>query len=178
MLKVVMKTSLPGECAKVCKKSMTIQRVQADLGGMIRAFVTLDNGSTYEHRIVNHNCELAKAFLNSGAIVLHAQVKEGYAFWVLACMWDEFKKLTSSLDDLKLNYEIISKTKFFREHVLTQREIEVLKLALDYGYFNNPKKVKLRELAGILNVSEATLSILIRKALKKVVEQAFSKASK
>jgi len=39
---------------------------------------------------------------------------------------------------------------------------------LEYGYFENPKKVKLKELA--LEMSEATALVLIRKAMKKVVE--------
>ncbi len=71
---------------------------------------------------------------------------------------------------LKLNYEIISKTKFFEEDTLTHKKLEVLRLALEYEYFENPKKVKLKELAKALEVTEATASVLIRKAMKKVVE--------
>jgi predicted DNA binding protein len=81
----------------------------------------------------------------------------------------------SYIDDLNLDYEIIWKTKFFEDKMLSRKELETLKLALEYGYFENPKRIKLKELARILDVSEATVSILIRKALKKVVERISAK---
>jgi predicted DNA binding protein len=173
MLKVVIKTDVPEECCRVRYGDfMVLQRIQPDVDGRIKALVTFKSTNKYEHTIVKgHECRLAKVLLDSGVIVLYAQVKGDKAFWTLACNWDEFKNLVFLLDDLNLGYEILWKSKFFEDKSLTNKEIEMLKLALACGYFENPKRIKLRELANMLDVSEATASSLIRKALKKVVER-------
>ncbi|WP_290596040.1 MULTISPECIES: helix-turn-helix domain-containing protein [unclassified Archaeoglobus] len=172
MLKVVIRTKVPKDCSKAHHRNfMTLQRIQADHEGKIRAFVMVKSNRNYTPTIIeNHGCKLAKALLSSGVIILYAQIKKSEALWILTCTWDGFRRLLSNLDNLKLNYEIISKTMFFEENVLTHKELEALRLALEYGYFENPKKVKLKELAKILGVSEATASVLIRKAMKKVAE--------
>jgi predicted DNA binding protein len=177
MLKVVIRIEVPKGCSKIIHKdSITLKRVQADPEGNIRALLIVKSTNGYQPAIIeNHQCEFAKSLLDSGVIVLHAQIKRNEALWTLSCTWDGFRKLQANLDNLKLKYEIISKTRFFEESILTHTELEILKLALEYGYFENPKKVKIKELAEILGVSEATVSILIRRALKKVVEQAFAK---
>jgi len=89
----------------------------------------------------------------------------------LVCTWEEFKNLVASLNDLNLSYELVWKSSFFEDKKLSRRELEILKLALEHGYFENPKRVKLKELAKMLGISEATASNLIRRALKKVVDQ-------
>ena len=69
-----------------------------------------------------------------------------------------------------MGYEVIWKSSFLEDKKLIHKEFEVIKLALEHGYFENPKKIKLRDLARMLDVSEATASSLIRRALRKVVE--------
>jgi predicted DNA binding protein len=58
---------------------------------------------------------------------------------------------------------------------LSYKELEMLRLALEYGYFENPKKIKLRDLAKMLEISEATASDLIRRALKKLLKNVFTR---
>ena len=172
MLRVVIKTEIPKDC-RVERRSdvMTVKQVQTDTEGRVKALVAFE--STYDIIIRNyHECELAKALFSSGAIVLSAQVRKDEIFWTLACTWEEFRNVVESLDNLNLNYELVWKSTFFENNEeLSFRELEVLKLALEHGYFENPKKIKLRELAEMLGVSEATASNLIRKALKKAVER-------
>lgn len=50
---------------------------------------------------------------------------------------------------------------------MSYKEFEILGLALDYGYFENPKRIKLEELAKMLDISKATASDLLRRTLKK-----------
>lgn len=69
-----------------------------------------------------------------------------------------------------MKYEIVWKSRFVEDRELSIDEFKTLKLALELGYFENPKRIRLRELADVLEVSEATASSLIRKALKKVVK--------
>ena len=174
MLRVVIKTEIPKECYIECHGDvMIIKRVQTDKDGRVKALVTFKPMNMHDIIIRNyHECQLAKVLFGSGAIVLSAQVKKDEIFWTLACTWEEFRNVVESLDNSNINYELVWKSAFFEDNKkLSFRELEILKYALEYGYFDSPKKIKLRELAEMLDVSEATASNLIRKALRKVVEQ-------
>jgi len=123
MLRIVIETKVPKEYTKIHHQSlMTLQRIQADPKGKIRAFVIIGSSGNYKRTIIeNHECRLAKALLSSGAIVLHAQIKDGEVLWILTCTWDGFRRLLSNLDSLRLKYEIIFKTTFYKESTLTNK---------------------------------------------------------
>ncbi|WP_457548909.1 helix-turn-helix domain-containing protein [Archaeoglobus sp.] len=176
MLRIVIRTDVPDECKKSrYGDSITLRRIQSYPDGKIKALIVFKSKNKYEYTLIDaHECKLVKALLDSGAMVLHAQVRKNEVLWTLVCSWDEFKKLTANLNELNLGYELVWKSNFFEDVKLSGSEFEALKLALELGYFENPKKVKLKELAEILNVSEATASNLIRKALKKVVEKSLT----
>ncbi len=175
MLRVVIKTEIPKDC-RIERRGdvMIIKRVQTDRDGKVKALVTFKPTNAHDVIVRNyHECQLAKVLFGSGVIVLSAQVKKDEIFWTIACTWEEFRNVVESLDNLNINYELVWKSAFFENNEeLSLRELEILKIALEYGYFENPKRIKLRELAKILDISEATASNLIRKALKKVVKRA------
>lgn len=52
---------------------------------------------------------------------------------------------------------------------LTEQEINVLKAAYYGGYFNYPKNSRQSDIGEQLNISKVTISIHIRKALKKIL---------
>ena len=52
---------------------------------------------------------------------------------------------------------------------LTTEQERVLETAFDLGYFDIPKKIKLEDLARRLNISKATLDVVLRRAQRKVV---------
>ncbi|NJE00889.1 helix-turn-helix domain-containing protein [Thermococcus sp. JdF3] len=54
---------------------------------------------------------------------------------------------------------------------LTKRQAEVLLLAYKSGYFNEPRKVTLRELAEMLNLSPSTVKEHLRKGLKRLLDE-------
>lgn len=174
MLRVVIKTGVPRDCLLGHRSDVvTIKRFQTDMDGRVKVLVAFKPMDKYDIIVRNYNeCELARALFNSGAIVLSAQVRKDEILWTLVCTWEEFRNIVASLDNLNLNYELVWKSTFLENNEeFSFRELEILKLALEHGYFENPKRVKLRELAKMLDVSEATASNLIRKALKKAVEQ-------
>ena len=52
---------------------------------------------------------------------------------------------------------------------LTTEQERVLETAFDLGYFDIPRKIKLEDLARRLNISKATLDVVLRRAQRKVV---------
>ncbi|WP_081423301.1 helix-turn-helix domain-containing protein [Archaeoglobus fulgidus] len=59
---------------------------------------------------------------------------------------------------------------------MTYREEEILKIALEKGYFDFPKRVKLEQLAEFFGIAPSTLSEILRRGQKKVLEKYFGKA--
>ena len=62
-----------------------------------------------------------------------------------------------------------SKLKFASE-LLTDRQMEVFDLACRYGYYEEPKKVTIEELAAKLSISPSTYAELLRKAERKLLQ--------
>lgn len=52
---------------------------------------------------------------------------------------------------------------------LTERELEVLRTAMNHGYFDIPRKVTLKELGDIMNLSKVTVEAHLRKVIRKVI---------
>jgi predicted DNA binding protein len=80
--------------------------------------------------------------------------------------------LTRLVDDLKLNGSevLVEKVMVLRTaRELTAEQEKVLQTAFDLGYYDIPKKIKLDELARRLDVSKATLDVVLRRAQRKVV---------
>jgi len=174
VLRIVIKTETPEWCLikKLDRATMFFKQIWLDEDG-IKALVMFKTPNGNEtHVIRNHRCALAEMILSSGAIVISAIVRKFDILWTLACTDEEFKQLMSALDEIDLDYELIWKSSFFDEDDgLSYKELEILRLALDYGYFENPKRIKLEDIAKMLNISKATASDLLRRALKKVVKK-------
>ncbi len=57
------------------------------------------------------------------------------------------------------------------EEFLTEREDEILYIAYKKGYFDYPKKVGIRELSKVFEISPSTLSESLRRGQRKVMEK-------
>ena len=57
----------------------------------------------------------------------------------------------------------------FASELLTDRQMEVFDLACRYGYYEEPKKISIEELAGKLGISPSTYAELLRKAERKLL---------
>ncbi|MGA1873760.1 MAG: helix-turn-helix domain-containing protein [Thermoplasmatota archaeon] len=60
------------------------------------------------------------------------------------------------------------------EKGLTPRQEQILKIALEGGYFDKPKGIGVREIADELDISTATVSETLRRAVKQLLEQSFA----
>ena len=179
MLKVILKTDVPEWCKFKNCKVIVFKQIWLDRDDRIKALLIFKSKREKSFRVIrNHECDLARAILNSGAIVSSAELRSNEIIWILVCTQNEFKELTKNLDKLRdnydLNYEIIWKSKFSGEFEgLSYIEEEILRLALEQGYFDCPKRIKLEDLAEIFELSKSTISELMRRALKKVIRLYF-----
>ncbi len=175
MLKVVIKTATPQWCMakKLDNSKIIFKQIWYERDGKIKALVIYKSKKGNNVQIIrDHECHLARTILDSGAIVVSAEVTQDEITWVLACTKDEFKRLLELLENEGFGYEIIWKTKFSEKcFELSYLEEEMLKLALKNGYFDSPKGIKLEELAKLLGLSKSTVSELLRRVVKKIAER-------
>jgi predicted DNA binding protein len=57
--------------------------------------------------------------------------------------------------------------------MLTDNQEKIVKMAYQRGYYDFPKRIGVKELAKIFGISPATLSEILRRGQKKIIESYF-----
>ncbi len=198
MLEVEIKTKLPEKCAlgslkKIAndcilkiegfsKKSESIKsllRVKAervrDLLSNLPLHCDLAITSERDAKILlkEHSCFVALPILESGCIITSVEVKENFVLWQVVCDDEDFLALIGKLEDAKVEFEIVYKGRPEGRSELTFREEEVLRFALEKGYFDFPRKIRLEEIAAHFGIAASTISEIMRRGQKKILERYF-----
>ena len=121
--------------------------------------------------VVTHKCLACSALAGSDCHLVSAEVRsDGAVLWrLMSSSRDEVKKLVSKLRKVKCEAELVRLSPIDEQEVLTSRQEEIIMMAFERGFFETPRKVKLKDLAKITGVSQATLSELLRKGQKRIV---------
>lgn len=86
-----------------------------------------------------------------------------------------FKDVSNNSIDLELTslFEEVEFESVTDESVLTTKQEHALKTALEMGYFNTPRDVRLGDVATELNISSSACSVLLRRGHKQLLNQRF-----
>ncbi|MEM0202697.1 MAG: helix-turn-helix domain-containing protein [Archaeoglobaceae archaeon] len=120
-----------------------------------------------------HPCLIAQPILSSGGIIVGLSYDSSSITWSIVCDEKDCAKLIKKLEKLGVDFELVYKGRPEDKESMTFREEEILRTALEKGFFDYPKRIKLEELAKIFNISPSTLSEILRRAQKKVLERYF-----
>jgi predicted DNA binding protein len=91
---------------------------------------------------------------------------------------DTLKNVTGRLDSQNVGFKILEVTHLNDSKDLTTRQEQIAKMALNLGYFEFPKKVRLEELSEKLGISAGTLSEILRRAEKNILTRYFREHEK
>jgi len=83
---------------------------------------------------------------------------------------DTLKELVHDLEEAGCKVKLHRKRRIDEGKVLTNRQMMIVKNALEMGYFDYPRRVTGRELARRLNISQSTLYEALQDSQKKVLE--------
>ncbi|MCK5039092.1 MAG: helix-turn-helix domain-containing protein [Thermoplasmata archaeon] len=86
------------------------------------------------------------------------------------------QKLIKSLEENEAQPKLIKLTSIKEDELLTERQEKIVKTAYDRGYYDFPKRIGVKELAEMFEVSTATLSEILRRGQKKIIETYFEKS--
>jgi predicted DNA binding protein len=121
-----------------------------------------------------HQCTACKTFAAADCFLSSATTKpDGKLEWSVLGSDTTVKSLMQGLGKQQVTGEVIKISKLKDEHELTARQEAILQIALEKGYFEFPKKITLRQLAKVLDISPATLTEILRRGQKNVLEEHF-----
>jgi len=158
-----------------------IQGTQAELGKILEELKTEPWVRKYDldfvepgklvGEVVTYRCLACSALAGSNTHLVSASVKrDGGVVWnVMTSDRDELRKLIRKLRKFRCEVELLRLSPLDDREVLTGRQQEIIMMAFERGYFETPRKLKLKDLARITGVSQATLSEILRKGQKKIV---------
>jgi len=121
-----------------------------------------------------HKCTACKTFAGANCFLVSATSKpEGKLEWIVLGSDTMVRSLMEGLEKQSVDGDVVRIYKLQEEGELTARQEEILQIALEKGYFEFPKKITLRQLAKVLDVSAATLTEILRRGQKKVLQEHF-----
>jgi len=107
------------------------------------------------------------AFAESSALAIEfpVEVRNGWYRFDLTGTRDELEKLRAALDESPRSYELESLvTRTDTDSLLTDRQREVLEVAVREGYYAVPRDCTLAEVSETLGVDKSTTSTVLRRA--------------
>ncbi|MEM4912339.1 MAG: helix-turn-helix domain-containing protein, partial [Metallosphaera sp.] len=104
---------------------------------------------------------------NNG-IVLNTMKFNGGEIWNLLAYEYKLNKLLNEIKEFA-QIERVDVTDEIPINDLSDRELKILSLAYDLGYFDYPRRIKAEELAKIIGIKQSTLIYHLRRAENKII---------
>jgi len=119
-------------------------------------------------------CTACKTFGSANCFFVSGTTKpDGKLEWRLLGSDSMLRSLMKELEEEDVKAEVLRVSKLEEERDLTSRQEQILQIALEKGYFEFPKKIKLRQLAKLLDISPATLTEILRRGQRRILEEHF-----
>jgi predicted DNA binding protein len=119
-------------------------------------------------------CTACRTFAGANCYLVSASSKpDGKLEWTLLGSDTMVKTLLKELEQSYVLAQVLKVSQIQDEVELTARQEHILQIALEKGYFEFPKKITLRELAKTLEISPATLTEILRRGQKRVLQEHF-----
>lgn len=121
--------------------------------------------------IENTACSICRLVADKGCFLDSAASKpDGQVEWnLIAPNSAALNALVGKIEALGCTVQLRKVVSLSTVKELTRAQERVLQLAFDLGYFDIPRKTTLGKLAKRLEISKATLDVMLRRALKKVL---------
>lgn len=119
---------------------------------------------------------MCRVVLSHGAFLVRGYSRgERLVYEFIAPSFGEFRGILEDLEGRGVEFRVrrVERLRGGRG-VLTRRQERVLWYALVLGYFDYPRRIKTAELARVLGVSPSSLSEIIRRGVKRLLESYFS----
>jgi predicted DNA binding protein len=123
--------------------------------------------------VVTSGCPMCRQISSFNCFVMgaHSESADEIRWRLLVEQKQPLEGLVEALRGIGAEVQILKMAKVGRAGRVTPREDEILRVALEAGYFEYPRRVGLRKLAGIMKVRPGTLSETLRRAERNLVRE-------
>jgi len=120
-------------------------------------------------------CGGCRSIVESGCFLVSASTDDqGWVEWKLIINEKlQLQKLVEALSGRGIDSRLILIQPIDDRESLTPRQEKIIKTALERGYYDFPKRIGIRELARIFDISTASVSETLRRGQKKIIEHYF-----
>ena len=131
----------------------------------------------YLASVILKRCLLCRAVLGSEIFLREGKgVGMGLIEWdLLAVKEGSLLQLIQTLQGLGCEVKIKRVKSVESKESLTQKQMEILRYAYVRGYFDFPKRIKISDIAERFGMSVSTVSEILRRGQKKIIEEFFEK---
>ncbi|MBS7657924.1 MAG: helix-turn-helix domain-containing protein [Candidatus Bathyarchaeia archaeon] len=126
--------------------------------------------------VESEGCDVCNAILSHGSFLASGRTIQNstilYSF--VAPSFEAYKSIISALESNNFRVKILKLGRFeVKGKALTENQERILWLALKTGFFDYPKKINIVKLSRKLGISPSTLSEVIRRGVRRVLENYF-----
>ena len=126
----------------------------------------------------SEGCEVCNTILSRDAFLISGKSMEentiNYSFIVPT--FEAYKSIVSALEKSGHKVNVLKMGSFEpKSGVLTEKQEKIFWLALKGGFFDYPRKIGTRELSAKLGISPATLSEILRRGTRRILEHYLEK---
>lgn len=126
--------------------------------------------------VATNECVACCSMVGSEAFLVDSNMnKDGKIVWrLLAIDKEAIRVIIADLENHRYHVELMKLTSVDVDELMTSRQEDILQIAFERGYFDYPKKISLRDLAAMFDISISTLSEMLRKGQRKIMEEYFA----
>ncbi|WP_338600846.1 helix-turn-helix domain-containing protein [Sulfolobus tengchongensis] len=107
-------------------------------------------------------------------IIMNGALTDDGILWTLILNgYAELRSLLNSLISITKDVRVLKVIKAEKKDAITARQEQILRIALEAGFFDYPRRIGLKDLAKKLNMSPSSLSEIIRRAEKNIITAYF-----
>ncbi len=125
--------------------------------------------------VESHECVGCRTAVGFEAFIIDARMDDQGRMVqrLIAQDRDAVRRIIDRLEKRGHRVELKRLTTLNVDELLTTRQEDVVEMAWEMGYYDRPRRTGLREMAGALGVSISTMSEILRKAQRKIMEDRF-----
>jgi len=125
--------------------------------------------------IITNKCVACKALTGSDCFLTSAlSLGDGRVEWrLITGAKGSLVDLIGKLETYGCKVELKSTTQLTKKSMLTARQEEIIRVAFEKGYYDYPKKITIKRIAQIFNISPSTLSEILQRGERKIIWEHF-----
>lgn len=127
--------------------------------------------------VTTTRCVACRLLTGSDCFLVNATSRSGgWVEWdLVSSTEDALSSLIGKLEESGCAVQILKKAELNKSSLLTKRQEEIVRIAFEMGYYDQPRKKTLREISKIFGISHSTLSEIMQRGERKIVRQHLEK---